>query len=57
MNKISFFIIILILIRIPAWSQDTCFYQVWQDDFVYTGAPDNKKWGFDIGGHGWGNQE
>jgi beta-glucanase (GH16 family) len=57
MNRIGFLIIILILIRIPARSQDTCFYLVWQDDFEYTGAPDNEKWGYDTGGHGWGNQE
>ncbi|MBW6533450.1 MAG: family 16 glycosylhydrolase [Mariniphaga sp.] len=57
MNKISFLIIILVLIRFPAWSQDTCSYLVWSDDFEYNGAPDNEKWGYDIGGHGWGNNE
>jgi beta-glucanase (GH16 family) len=30
---------------------------VWQDEFNYNGLPDSKKWGYDIGGHGWGNQE
>jgi beta-glucanase (GH16 family) len=29
----------------------------WQDEFEYTGAPDPAKWGYDIGGHGWGNNE
>lgn len=29
----------------------------WQDEFDYTGAPDPAKWGYDIGGHGWGNNE
>lgn len=29
----------------------------WQDEFDYTGAPDPAKWGHDIGGHGWGNNE
>lgn len=29
----------------------------WQDEFGYTGAPDPAKWGYDIGGHGWGNNE
>ncbi len=57
MNRISFLIIILILVRIPAWSQANCFYQVWQDDFENSGAPDNEKWGYDIGDHGWGNNE
>lgn len=30
---------------------------VWSDEFEYTGLPDTKKWGYDVGGHGWGNQE
>lgn len=29
----------------------------WQDEFDYTGAPDPAKWGYDIGGSGWGNNE
>ena len=30
---------------------------IWQDEFDYTGAPDSTKWGYDIGGSGWGNHE
>lgn len=30
---------------------------VWNDEFNYTGLPDSSKWGYDVGGHGWGNQE
>jgi beta-glucanase (GH16 family) len=30
---------------------------VWQDEFDYTGEPDQKKWGYDLGGNGWGNNE
>jgi beta-glucanase (GH16 family) len=30
---------------------------VWQDEFDYSGLPDGAKWGYDIGGHGWGNNE
>lgn len=30
---------------------------VWSDEFNYTGLPDPKKWGYDVGGNGWGNQE
>lgn len=29
----------------------------WQDNFDYTGNPDPAKWGYDIGGTGWGNNE
>jgi beta-glucanase (GH16 family) len=30
---------------------------VWSDEFNYTGLPDSTKWGYDVGGDGWGNQE
>ena len=30
---------------------------VWSDEFNYKGLPDPKKWSYDTGGHGWGNNE
>ncbi len=30
---------------------------VWADEFEYAGLPDPGKWSYDIGGHGWGNNE
>lgn len=30
---------------------------VWSDEFNYTGLPDSARWGYDVGGHGWGNHE
>ena len=30
---------------------------VWSDEFDYEGKPDEEKWGYDIGGSGWGNHE
>src|SRR6266480_2759035 len=30
---------------------------VWGDEFNYTGLPDSSKWNYDVGGHGWGNNE
>ncbi len=30
---------------------------VWADEFDYTGLPDSTKWGYDVGGNGWGNNE
>lgn len=30
---------------------------VWADEFDQPGLPDPAKWGYDVGGHGWGNQE
>ena len=35
----------------PAWQL------VWQDEFDQPGAPDPARWGYDVGGHGWGNKE
>lgn len=29
----------------------------WTDEFTIDGAPDANKWGYDIGGNGWGNNE
>jgi beta-glucanase (GH16 family) len=30
---------------------------VWADEFEGNGLPDSTKWGYDVGGHGWGNNE
>lgn len=30
---------------------------VWQDEFDVEGLPDKTKWKYDVGGHGWGNNE
>jgi len=30
---------------------------VWSDEFNYLGLPDNTKWSYDTGSHGWGNNE
>ncbi len=30
---------------------------VWSDEFNYNGQPDTSKWKYNIGGHGWGNNE
>ena len=29
----------------------------WQDEFNYSGKPDPVKWGYELGGSGWGNNE
>ncbi|MCE7065707.1 family 16 glycosylhydrolase [Dyadobacter sp. CY326] len=29
----------------------------WQDEFDYAGKPDPKKWSYNLGDHGWGNNE
>jgi len=30
---------------------------VWSDEFNYSGLPDSSKWNYEVGGHGWGNNE
>nr|WP_121271341.1 glycoside hydrolase family 16 protein [Pedobacter schmidteae] len=30
---------------------------IWSDEFNYKGLPDSTKWGYDVGGNGWGNDE
>lgn len=30
---------------------------IWSDEFNYTGLPDSTKWNYEVGGHGWGNNE
>jgi len=30
---------------------------VWNDEFDGSGLPNSSKWGYDVGGHGWGNNE
>ena len=37
------------------WNFETS--PVWSDEFNYTGAPESTKWGYDLGGGGWGNNE
>ncbi|MEJ2503896.1 MAG: glycoside hydrolase family 16 protein, partial [Gemmatimonadota bacterium] len=31
--------------------------QVWADEFDTPGLPDTLRWSYDVGGHGWGNEE
>jgi beta-glucanase (GH16 family) len=39
-------------------SQPPKTYQlVWSDEFDSAGLPDPSKWGYDVGGNGWGNHE
>jgi beta-glucanase (GH16 family) len=40
------------------YDEDKLIYElIWNDEFDYTGPPDPKKWTFETGGHGWGNNE
>jgi beta-glucanase (GH16 family) len=33
------------------------YHLVWSDEFDYEGAPDPKKWNYDLGNHQWANRE
>jgi beta-glucanase (GH16 family) len=52
-----FFILFLISLGFANAQEKTCIDPVWSDEFDYTGAPATTKWGYDLGGGGWGNQE
>ena len=46
---------ILSLISLTAISQKRKL--IWSDEFNKNGLPDSTKWSYDVGGHGWGNNE
>ncbi len=54
--KKHFYLICLLLLS-PLLSLSQYDILVWADEFNYTGLPDSTKWSYDVGGHGWGNQE
>jgi beta-glucanase (GH16 family)/glycerophosphoryl diester phosphodiesterase len=43
--------------RVPNFTKNNKWKLIWSDEFNYTGLPDTSKWGYDIGGNGWGNNE
>jgi len=55
------FTLLLILIAVSNYAlapaSQTSWQLVWSDEFNYEGLPDASKWGYDVGGHGWGNKE
>lgn len=55
--KYIYFLLFLILAPSFAFSQNECYQLVWSDEFEYDGKPDPTKWGYDVGGNGWGNGE
>lgn len=51
-------VFLFILLCLQAAAQSTKKYKlVWRDEFNKDGLPDSTKWGYDIGGSGWGNNE
>jgi beta-glucanase (GH16 family) len=55
--KIFVLVILILTSGFAAAQISTCDEPVWTDEFDYSGAPAADKWGYDLGGGGWGNQE
>lgn len=51
------YILLLSLYIVPLFAFSQFDMLVWADEFDYTGLPDSTKWSYDVGGHGWGNEE
>ena len=49
--------LLLTIISIDSKSQEPQWKMIWNDEFEKNGLPDSNKWGYDVGGHGWGNNE
>jgi len=62
-QRLRFFyssIVLWFFISLTSYSQQPSssgYRLVWSDEFNYRGLPDPKKWNYDVGGHGWGNNE
>lgn len=56
-HRWMFFPCFLLLFTGNASAQSKFSKLVWADEFNYTGLPDSTKWGYNKGGHGWGNNE
>src|SRR5688500_2654499 len=56
-----FFASLVLLIALtqhaPQHASQGSWQLVWSDEFDRAGLPDASKWGYDVGGHGWGNKE
>ena len=50
-------VLIVLMIQTVVFSQPENARLVWSDEFSEDGAPDDTKWGYEIGGGGWGNNE
>lgn len=48
---------IYLFISASVFSQSTTPKLLWSDEFDQNGLPDSNKWSYDVGDHGWGNNE
>jgi beta-glucanase (GH16 family) len=57
MKTTLLFIYIVLFVILIRCSEKPTAQIVWSDEFNYSGQPDSTKWNYDLGGHGWGNNE
>jgi beta-glucanase (GH16 family) len=57
MSKKSIISIIALILASSLTDLAQVKVMVWNDEFNYTGLPASDKWGYDVGGGGWGNNE
>ncbi len=58
MKKMGWFLLIVLFCYDNTLMAQTKKWKlVWSDEFNYKGLPDSTKWGYDVGGNGWGNDE
>lgn len=57
MKHIFPLLLILLVLVCSSCIKESSPALVWGDEFNYTGAPDTTRWGYDLGGDGWGNNE
>jgi beta-glucanase (GH16 family) len=57
MRKIAFILSCLLIGFLHLPSKAQVKVKVWADEFDYNGLPDPNRWGYDVGGNGWGNNE
>ena len=56
MKKNIFLLMAFLTISLLNYAQEG--YRLrWAEEFNYTGLPSNESWGYDLGDHGWGNNE
>ncbi len=57
-RSVPFLLSLLVYLALPLVAQaQFTIDPTWVEEFDYEGDPDPAKWGYDIGGHGWGNEE
>lgn len=61
MNKNSLFAASMLILILSCNNKEKitepAYQLVWADEFTTAGQPDAAKWNYEVGGHGWGNQE